>query len=48
MKITRVIEILTKILAKDGDIECQADCPQCGHAFPVGLVETRPPTVRLK
>lgn len=47
MKISAVIQRLTAVKAKHGDVECESDCPHCGRSFPIGIVAVAPETVRL-
>jgi hypothetical protein len=47
MKVSECIVRLQKILERQGDIQCESDCPFCNRSFVVGVVATAPETVRL-
>lgn len=48
MTISQAIAALEALRASVGDVQVAADCPRCGAAFEVGVVETGPVVARLK
>lgn len=48
MTISQAIKHLEKLREQVGDVQVAADCPRCGAAFEVGIVETGPVVARLR